>query len=71
MSINSVSPALNYFQQSQKLSSQATELQQNNSHQAADLIVKHAASSQTHNQQHIVENLQQSSKRGSALYMFV
>ena len=62
--------SLQYLQQSQKLSNQNMQLQQQNADQTNQTIVRRAASNTVQNQQSSVSAIQNSLRRGQALDLY-
>ncbi len=60
-----------FFQQSQQLSAQASQLQREKSSQSAESLISRSSAAGLHNQQAHVTTLQNSLQRGQAMDMYV
>lgn len=63
--------SVQFFQQSQQLSAQTVQLQQQKGSQQTESIINRGSSNTIHNQQTHVSNLQSSLQRGQAMDMYV
>lgn len=69
--VGSSSASLQFLQQTQRLSQQSIQAQQDNSEQSANSLIKRVGSNTVKNQQIAVDAFQQQGKRASAIDLYV